>query len=77
MARNAIESDFQSSKMAAGGHFVKNYKKRVAYESKMARNALESDFQPTKMAAGGPFEIKSCLLISKWRETVYTKLKVS
>ena len=23
MARNAIESDFQSSKMAAGSHFVK------------------------------------------------------
>ena len=25
MARNAIESDFQISKMAAGGHFVKNF----------------------------------------------------
>ena len=33
MARNAIESDFRSSKMAAGGHFVKkihrNYKLRI------------------------------------------------
>ena len=27
MARNAIESDFRSSKMAAGGHFVKKFKK--------------------------------------------------
>ena len=28
MARNAIESDFRSSKMATGSHFVK---KKVAY----------------------------------------------
>ena len=27
MARNAIESDFRSSKMAAGSHFVKKSKK--------------------------------------------------
>ena len=31
MARNAIESDFQSSKMAAGGHLKKKSKKKVAY----------------------------------------------
>ena len=31
MARNTIESDFRSSKMAAGGHFVeKKRKKRKA-----------------------------------------------
>ena len=29
MARNAIESDFRSSKMAAGGHFVRNYPKKL------------------------------------------------
>ena len=29
MARNAIKSDFRSSKMAAGGHFVKNKKLRI------------------------------------------------
>ena len=27
MARNAIESYLRTSKMAAGGHFVKNFKK--------------------------------------------------
>ena len=27
MARNAVESDFRSSKMAAGGHFVKKNQK--------------------------------------------------
>ena len=33
MARNAIESHFWSSKMAAGGHFVKKMSKKlkVAY----------------------------------------------
>ena len=56
MARNAIESDFRSSKMAAGGHFVKNVKKRkVAYWSNMARNAIKSDFRSSKMAASGHF----------------------
>ena len=43
MARNAIESDFQSFKMAAGSHFVKKIIK-VAYWSEMARNAIENDF---------------------------------
>ena len=46
MARNAIESDFWSSKMAAGGHFVKNLKKiKVAYLSEMERNESESDIR--------------------------------
>ena len=36
------------SKMAAGGHFVKKVKKKVAYE--MARNAIESEIQTSKMA---------------------------
>ena len=40
MAKTAIETDFQSSKMAAGGHFVK---KKVVHWSEMARNAIESD----------------------------------
>ena len=38
MARNAIESEFRTSKMAD------------QYE--MARNAIQSDFQTSKMAAG-------------------------
>ena len=46
MARNVIESDLRSSKMAAGSHFVK---KKVAYWSKMARNAIEGDFQSSNM----------------------------
>ena len=39
------------SKMAAGGHFVKN----VAYRSEMARIAIESEFRTSKMAAGSHF----------------------
>ena len=38
MARNAIESEFRTSKMAD--------------QSEMARNAIQSDFQTSKMAAG-------------------------
>ena len=57
MARNAIESDFRSSKMAAFGHFVKKIqnKLRMSIDGKMARNAIESDFRSSKMAAGGHF----------------------
>ena len=52
MARNAIESDFRTSKMAAGGHFVKKIKNNnlVLYGSEMARNAIESEFRTSKMA---------------------------
>ena len=55
MARNAIESDFRSSKMAASSHFVNkiNKKSKVAYWSQMARNAIESDFRSSKMGGGG------------------------
>ena len=38
MARNAIESEFRTSKMAD--------------QSEMARDAIQSDFQTSKMAAG-------------------------
>ena len=57
MARNAIKSDFRSSKMAAGSHFVKNKSKqiKVAYWSEMARNPIESDFRSSKMAASSQF----------------------
>ena len=34
MARNTIESDFRISKMAAGGHFVKNLKKKFLIDMK-------------------------------------------
>ena len=58
MARNAIESEFCTSKMADGSHFVKNPpppKKKVAYLSEMARNAIESEFRTSKMADGSHF----------------------
>ena len=56
MVRNVIESDFRSSKMADGGHFVKEIQQtKAAYWSEMARNAIESDFRSSKMAAGGYF----------------------
>ena len=74
MARNAIESDFRSSKMAQKG-FSKwppaaIFKKKVAYWSEMARNAFKSDFRSSKMAAGSHFvKKKSKLRIDlKWRE---------
>ena len=41
MARNAIESEFQTSKMAD--------------RSEMARNAIKGAFRTSKMSAGGHF----------------------
>ena len=63
MAINAIESDFRSSKMAAGGHFVKKknaieneYRtSKSVNQSEMTINAIKSDFRTSKMADGGHF----------------------
>ena len=70
MARNAIESEFRTSKMAAGGHFDKHLKKKVVpYRSEMARNAIESDFRTSKMAAHFVRKIhknKNCGIDLKW-----------
>ena len=69
MARNAIKSDFRSSKMAAGGHLVTKFPiKKVAYWSEVARNAIESDFRSSKMAAPATSwnkfkKIESCIFI--------------
>ena len=66
MARNAIESEFRTSKMADGSHFVKIKKKnKVAYWSKMAKNAFKSEFLTSKMGTGGHFVFwkKSFVLI--------------
>ena len=53
MARNVIKSDFQSSKMAAGGHFGENNSKiKVVYWSEMVRDAIESDFRSSKIQNG-------------------------
>ena len=48
MARNTIGSEFRTSKMADGSHFVKISKNKVAYQSEMARNAIESEFRTSK-----------------------------
>ena len=45
MDRNQIESDFRTSKMANGNHFVKKKKSKiikVVYQSEMARNQIET-----------------------------------
>ena len=55
MARNAIESEFRTYKMADGSHFVKSFKKKVVYRSELAGNAIESEFRTYKMGAGGHF----------------------
>ena len=74
MARNAFRSEFRTSKMGAGGHFVKMFWKKVSYWSEKARNAIESEFWTSKMAAGSHFvkkitKIKIMVLIwngKKW-----------
>ena len=56
MARNTIESDFRSSKMATGGHFVKKIKKNDSCVLIVIdRNVIESDFRSSKMVTGGHF----------------------
>ena len=55
IARNAIESEFRTSKMADGSHFVKIFPKKVEYRSEMARNAIKSEFRTSKMADGSLF----------------------
>ena len=45
------KSDFLSSKMAVGGHFVTKFRKtKVAHWYEMARNAIESDFRSSKIS---------------------------
>ena len=52
MARNAIESEFRTSNMADGSHYVKDLKKKLAYRSEMARNTIESEFRTFEMGPG-------------------------
>ena len=61
MARNAIESEFRTSKMGAGGHFVKIKK------IKMVRNAKQSYFWTSKMATGG--HLKKNIYQKSYRHT--------
>ena len=67
MARNAIESEFRTSKMGAGSHFVKNFKKnKIPYWSKMQRNAIKREFRTSNMADGSHF-----VKISKKNKVAY------
>ena len=60
MARNAMESDFQSSIMVTGGHLWINLKQiKVAYWFEMVGNAIKSDFRSYKMADDGHFVKKT------------------
>ena len=72
MARNAIESDFRSSKMATDNHIIKKIIIIVAYchfvKTKVAywSETIESDFRSFKMAQIGlghlNFFLKCCIL---------------
>ena len=56
MDRNEIESDFRTSNMATGSHFVKIFIKiKNLYWSKMARIVIQSEFRTSKMADGSHF----------------------
>ena len=51
MARNATESDFRSSKMAAGGHFVNKIQKKEKLRIDLKWRKMRSEV----IAAGGHF----------------------
>ena len=66
MARNAIESYFRTSKMAAKKNLYRSEMARIAIKSEfqtskmadrseMARNSIKGDFRTSKMFAGGHF----------------------
>ena len=82
MARNAIESDFRTSKMAAEKkNLYRSEMAKIAIESEfqtskmanrseMARNAIKDDFQTSKMSAGDHFVkiFKKMRIDLKWSE---------
>ena len=56
MARNAIESEFWTSKMADGSHYVKNFQKKLKLHiDEMARNVIEREFRTSKMGCWWSF----------------------
>ena len=70
MARNAIESDFRSSTMAAGSHLVKT---KLHIDLKWREMPSKGDFLSFKMAAGSHFIKKLFFFLKlrfdlKWRE---------
>ena len=80
MARNAIQSEFRTSKMADQSEMARNAiesefrKSKMADRSEMARNAIESEFRTSKMAASSHFVKKiqkkklKLLIDLKWSE---------
>ena len=58
MTRNANENEFWTSKMAAGGHFVKKNESCI-----LIRNANKNKFRTSKMAAGSHFEQKKMKVV--------------
>ena len=72
MARNVIQSEFGTSKMADAAILSKISEKiKVAYRSEMARNEIESDFRTSKMATGSHFvkkNLKKICIDLKWPE---------
>ena len=68
MGRNEIESDFRTSKMAAGSHFEET-KLKLRIDMKWREMRSKVNFRSTKMAAGSYFVKKKELCIDlKWRE---------
>ena len=56
IARNVIESEFWTSKMADVSHFCQKFLKiKASYRCEMDRNEIESDFRTSKMATGSHF----------------------
>ena len=67
MARNAIKSEFRTSKITDRSEMARNAiecdfrtsktasEKTNLYQSKMGRNAIESEFRTSKMADGSHF----------------------
>ena len=67
MARNAIESDFRSSKMAAGGHFKNKINKNLRIYLKWREIRSKVIFGHPKMAGDGHFSKKNSPLFPTFR----------
>ena len=71
MARNAIESEFPTSKMGAGGHFVKKNSKKFLIDLKWPEMRPKVIYGHPKLAGGSHFvhkfhKYKNCGIDLKW-----------
>ena len=73
MARNAIKSDFRTSKTAEAILWKNLRIMTVEYWSEMARSAIESDFRASKMATGGHF-VKT-MKVAHWSTMTRNKIE--